>query len=98
MVVYMYLAILIVTSIITGIIVTIMERKGFYPKKEKNKKPVKKVEDPVIMSAVTIMNMDPIKVDDIDEDNTDSPVLLSSYTVDLSDVVNKAKTEGCVWK
>lgn len=96
MVVYMYLAILIVTSIITGIIVTIMERKGFYPKKEKNKKPVKKVEDPVIMSAVTIMNMDPIKVDDIDEDNTDSPVLLSSYTVDLSDVVNKAKTEGCV--
>ena len=96
MVVYMYLAILIVTSIITGIIVTIMERKGFYPKKEKKKTVVKKEEDPVIMSAVTIMNMEPINVEDMDEENTDSPVLLSSYTVDLSDVVNKAKTEGCV--
>ncbi len=99
MVVYMYLAILIVTSIITGIIVTIMERKGFYPKKDKTKKTVKnevKTEDPVIMSAVTVMNMKPIEVEDYDNDISDSPVLLSSYTVDLSDVVNKAKTAGCV--
>ena len=107
----MYLAILIVTSIITGIIVTIVERKGFYPKpekvvkvkKEKKKKKKEVVQespsyqsDPVIMDAVTIMNMAPVTEDNIEilDDNYDVPVLVSSYTVDLSGVINNIQNSN----
>mgnify|MGYP006916094289 FL=1 len=102
MVIYMYLAILIVTSILTGIIVTIIERKGFYPKpvkvekkKKIKKKKEKKYPDPVITSAVTIMNMAPIAMEEVQApvDNYDIPVLLSSYTVDLGDVVQEIKKQ-----
>ena len=102
MVIYMYLAILIVTSIITGIIVTIIERKGFYPKPikvEKKKKEKKRKkgyqQEPVIMDAVTIMNMQPVQIEDGVEavENYDVPVMLSSYTVDLSDVVKNIKKQ-----
>ena len=185
MVIYMYLFILIVVSIITGIIVTIMERKGFYPlpskRRAKDEKtqvvqpvveqapavipqeqepvyyeqpvyteavyqqaytqpeyvqpqyvepvyqqqyaeplyqeqvyidpsyvepvsidqvaPVEFLEtypapktDPVIVDAVTMINMQPVKADTVEvEDNYDVPVMISSYTVDLSDVVNNIK-------
>ena len=102
MVVYMYLAILIVTSIITGIIVTIIERKGFYPKPikvEKKKKTDKKKgyqQEPVIMNAVTIMNMQPVTIDEEVESVEDYnvPVMVSSYTVDLSDVVKNINEES----
>ncbi len=99
MVVYMYLAILIVTSIITGIIVTIIERKGFYPKPikvEKKNDNTKISQDPVITNAVTIMNMQPVTINENIEsvDDYNIPVMISSYTVDLSDVVGTIKQEN----
>ncbi len=102
MVIYMYLAILIVTSIITGIIVTILERKGFYPlPQKKNKKAKEEVQvveqqqevyssDPVIVSAKTVFNMQPVVVEDVPAitDDYNVPQLISSYTVDLSGVIS----------
>lgn len=38
MIIYLYLSILIAVSIVTGIITTIVERKGLYPKPEKKVK------------------------------------------------------------
>ena len=101
MIVYLYLAIIIVVSIVTGVIVTIIERKGFYPKVQKQEKPVKEVkkqreyqEEPIITNAVTIMNMKPIHLEDEEEVSSyDEPVLLSSYTVDLSDVVKDIQAQ-----
>ena len=141
MVIYMYLTILIVACIITGIVVTIIERRGFYAK-QVAKKPVaieqpvvqpqpapvapvvpqavqlqpvvqpqpvvaqpvipqvvvnedpvvNSPEGPVIVDAVTVMNMQPIQVEEpVATDNYDVPVLLSSYTVDLSDVVQNVQ-------
>lgn len=37
MIIYMYLTIIVVCSIITGIIVTIIEKKGFYAEAQKSK-------------------------------------------------------------
>ena len=101
MIVYLYLAIIIVVSIVTGVIVTIIERKGFYPKVQKQEKPVKEAkkqreyqEEPIITNAVTIMNMKPIHLEDEEEVSSyDEPVLLSSYTVDLSDVVKDIQAQ-----
>ena len=98
MIVYLYLAIIIGISILTGIIVTIIERKGFYPKVQKKVAPVVEEkqdssEDPVIMNAVTIMNMKPIEVDSEAVVNYSEPVIMSSYTVDLSDVVKEIQAK-----
>ena len=102
MIVYLYLAIIIVISILTGIIITIIERKGFYPKVQKQEKRVVEKqekrtfqEEPVITNAVTIMNMQPIHLEDEAEVvSYDEPVLLSSYTVDLSDVVKDIQAQN----
>ena len=104
MIVYMYLSIIVAISILTGVIVTMIERKGFYPKvqkiveKEKKKQQLKKqktiiFDEPVITNAVTVMNMKPLLTEDdvTADENYDIPVLVSSYTVDLSDVVHEIK-------
>ena len=115
MIIYMYLAILIVISIITGIIVTIMERKGFYPKIVKPEKKKKEetvvaeksdvfvvpdvsaqeedsfASEPIITNAVTVFNMEPVEKyiePVVVADDYDIPVLISSYTVDLSGVID----------
>ena len=108
MIVYLYLAILIVFSIVTGIIVTIVERKGFYPnvdkvsKKENKKKtkkdiPVKKIN---LADTVTLVKMNPVEVEEeieiLDYEDDSIPVMLSSCTVDLTDVVNNINTGNCV--
>lgn len=116
MIVYLYLSIIAVVSILTGVIVTMIERKGFYPKVEKRaiqKKQRKKEKkhlkeskkqvtepqpdfssEPVITNAVTIMNMKPIVSEDsVSKENYDIPVLVSAYTVDLSDVVHSIQKE-----
>ena len=116
MVIYMYLAILIVASIVTGVIVTIVEKKSLYPKNGKsnrqvddskkdsylddtdtcmftliNMEPVKDKKEDTYM--FTVVNMDPVIVEEEDkveevQETFDNPVVVSSYTVDLSGVIN----------
>ena len=90
MIIYLYLSILIAVSIVTGIITTIVERKGLYPKPEKKVKQVKvKKEKKLPVVAEPVYEEEPILTPIPEDENYDIPVLISSYTVDLSGVVNQ---------
>lgn len=92
MLLYAILVILVVSAIITGIIVTIMDHKGFFPEEESSKKKNKKKkssktrnrgEDYTMSSGVLFVSSNDLNRDD----SYNIPVIISSYTVDLSDVV-----------
>lgn len=91
MLLYVFLAMVVISSIITGIIVTIMDKKGLFPKEEvrvKKKHNSKKSTHTIDRDEVTMNTgiLIPSENDD-SEEYYSIPVIVSSYTVDLSNVV-----------
>ena len=89
MIIYMYLAIIVAVSILTGIITTIIERRGFYPKPVKKEKKVKLKQHVEEEAVATPIPVDEPVLTPIPEEDYNIPVLIASYTVDLSNIVNK---------
>jgi hypothetical protein len=96
---YIYLTVIIIVSIITGIILTIVEKKGVVPKRDHDILSDTLELDRIIQEdfpEVTKKTVTSTKVvEDIapQEDGVyyNSPVMVSSYTIDLGPVIHNVQ-------
>ena len=96
MMLYIYLTVIIIVSIITGIILTIVEKKGVVPKRDPDilsdtleldriiQEDFPEVPKKTVTSTKVVENIAP------QEDGVyyNSPVMVSSYTIDLGPVIH----------
>lgn len=80
---YIFLGMVVAASVITGIIVTIMDKQGLFPEDEarRKKKHSKKSNDVTTSTEIILSSGED------EEEYYSIPVIVSSYTVDLSNVV-----------
>lgn len=86
MVAYLYLTIIMVVCMITGLIVTIIEKKSLTPKPEKDIQSLQELQD--ALQDTTITDTKIAELEDDDEEYYDHPVLVSACTVNLEKVVH----------
>ena len=95
MIIYFYVSILIVASIITGIIVTIIEKRGLHPKqvsapvveKIESKVDVVQEEEPFVLEDNPVLSLDGIYVDSKHKPIKEEDLLLMK-TIDLRSVAD----------